>query len=161
GGIAGFNLNTDAIGGYTGLIINSYNAGNITATSDNASSAYAGGITGYNRYVSDNSYGEVKWSYSSGIISASNIYAGGQSYAGGVVGWNETSIKLIESYYLNTSATQVTFNESGINCSSKTSAEIKSYDFASLLNNKNYVGATIWSSVDLNTNAKLTWELNY
>lgn len=159
GGIAGYNLNTDTVGGYTGLIINSYNWGSVTSTSSTVDKAYAGGVVGYNRYSSTTSYGEVKYSYNAGLVTASNTYYANYGYAGGVVGWNENATKLSYSYYLNTTATIVTDGTAGTNCGAKTDTEIKSYDFATTFNN--LYGSVVWDSVNSSTRAKFVWEASY
>ena len=172
GGIAGYNYNKDnviithedlEVGDFKGgLILNSYNHGNISASSDISASAYAGGIAGYNNYVSDINSGNVRFTYNAGSIVASNSYPGGNSYAGGVVGYNLIASKLTYSYYLNTSAITVTNGTQGQNCGSKTETELRSQDFVNVFNN-NYAASDpekqAWTSVDSNTRATLKWEL--
>ena len=172
GGITGFNYNKDSViishnelqeGDFIGgLILNSYNHGNISASSDISAMAYAGGIAGYNNFVSAINSGNIKFTYSAGSISASNSYPGGTSYAGGVAGYNLSSSKLAYSYYLNTSAIAVTNGVQGQNSGAKLETDLKSPDFVNSLNN-NYDSINIerqaWTSVDSNTRATLKWEL--
>jgi hypothetical protein len=158
GGIAGYNLNTDSVGGYTGLIINSYNWGEISASSANASYAYAGGIVGYNGYVSASSFGEVKWSYSAGLVNATNTYNQNSRYAGGVAGYNSQGTKLIESYYLINTATTTTHGALGTDCDERKEIELKSSDFVNFLNNKNGTGSNIWTRIGVDNFVQLTWQ---
>jgi hypothetical protein len=173
GGIAGYNLNTDSViishsalsvGEFKGgLIINSYNHGSVTSTSNNIQNAYAGGIAGFNGYSTDVNSGDIKFSYSAGNVTASNSYPGGLSFAGGIAGYNNNAGKLNYAYYLNTSASVTTNGtQGGAQTGSKTETEIRSSDFVQVFNN-NYSGnpdKQPWTSVDASTRATLKWELN-
>jgi hypothetical protein len=176
GGIAGFNKNSNTktlnistyqVGSFVGgYILNSYNHGSITATSNNEMIAYAGGIAGFNGYTSETQFGEVKFVYNAGNITATNSYPGGYSYAGGVTGWNSNAGKLAYAYYLNTSALAVTNGEQGVNTGSKTETGgdgLQSYSFAQFMNN-NYTAILEnqpWDSVDEYTRAQLKWEASF
>ena len=68
-----------------GSILNSYATGNVSATG--GSSAYAGGLVGYNA-----SSGGITNSYATGNVSATSTYHDGYVYAGGLVGGNSGDI---------------------------------------------------------------------
>ena len=77
GGLVGYNDG--------GSILNSYAAGDVSATATSSGSfAYAGGLVGYNT-----SSGSILNSYAAGEVSATGYFA----YAGGLVGSNYGSIK--------------------------------------------------------------------
>ena len=172
GGIAGYNYNKDNViitheelqtGDFKGgLILNSYNHGNIIASSDILSKVYAGGIAGYNNYVSELNTGIIMFTYNAGNVTASNSYPGGTSYAGGVAGYNLVANKIVYSYYLNTTAISVANGTQGQNSGAKSEEDLKSSDFVNALNNNYALGEPerqAWTSVDSNTRATLKWEL--
>ena len=79
GGLVGYN---------SGDILNSYAAGDVSATG--SSSAYAGGLVGYN-YA-----GSILKSYATGNVSATS--SSSYAYAGGLVGYNTSSGGITNSY---------------------------------------------------------------
>ncbi len=156
GGIAGLNLNNDVFGGYTGRIINCYNAGIIAAYSDNVYEAYAGGITGLNSFIDDTNYGEVYNCYNVGNINASAPQS--TTYIGGITGNNLKASKLSYSYYLDSTASVVSISNPGITSSVKDDTQMKLSSFKSLLNESDQSPSDIWD-YQVDDYPKLAWEL--
>ena len=80
GGLVGSN--------YDGTVSNSYATGSVTGTGTGSSSIYVGGLVGSN-------YGTISNSYATGSVTGTGNY----SSVGGLVGYNNSSSTISNSYY--------------------------------------------------------------
>lgn len=126
GGIAGYNWGR-------GTIENSYNTGNVTASSyafeDSKSRNAIGGIVGYNV----TNY-QIANCYNVGSLFSNVRYSTHTNSVGGIVGYNNSDASILNCYFKSSNADLTGIGKGSGSATPKTTEEMKSNDFLSLLN---------------------------
>lgn len=164
--VKGENSNQSRMGGITGVIetgtskvSNCYNAGRIELENETGTGKQImRGISGYgwtDGGIIENCYNIVSFKYGNTLKSNYRI--------GGIVGTNEGTSSIKNSYYLDTLASSITGEGTNnvTNCTSKTSEEMKAATFISILETDNT--EPIWLPDTTNMNSGypiLAWQMD-